>query len=1362
MRPLLLLVLVLVSCRFELERTLAPGELRGRVEYVAAGSDETPRAAEGARIRLLGTPLSTLADARGRFVLRGAPAGELRLRVEFLADGRELARLLPVALSADSSGTVRDARDLGPIRMNALAEVVGRVALGNVAIRGARVVAPGLGTATTGDDGTYRLLLPEGVFELAAIYPGDPETRVSVRAEVPVVGRTTVDFAAQQADPTTAQISGQVGVFGGGSAEGVSLRLVGGDGHDAWAGESNGGGLWFAGPLPVGAYRLEASGPGLRPGVLAPVAVYPDAVAPTLVLATEQGGGPDCDLDGVPDDATDDDDSDGLPDADDGCRCDAGGSVDANQDGVCDYLEPPPVHPDSTPPQVVFVTPAAAAVDVDPAVRTLRVEFDEPLDASVPPAALSTAPIAIASTAALEADGRTVVFTLAGDLPAATAMTVTVAGARDLAGNAMAAYSWSFTTAARSDVTPPQVVAVSPRADATGVATGLGALVIDFDEPMSSAQPAGVVTIRPGVEIVVQLATPTRLSASFSALLAPDTRYEVTITGAKDVAGNAMTPYQWSFTTATGGDATAPTITGTTPADDAVGVERLEALAISVDEPLAPASFAPFRLTLVTFPELVAVPGQASLDASGRRLTFVPAAALAAGVQYELGLAAGMTDLAGNELNGHVIRFRTRSADVALGSAHGYGISLTGTLYGWGTTGYDAQRRPLPTGTSHPTPDFGATTPWLAVSAGWFHTCAIDAQRALWCWGRNAHGTLGVGDTLDRSAPAQVAGAWKSVSAGARHTCARRTDDTLWCWGANEDGQVGTTPASAVVSPVQLLAPAAWQDVSAGDAHTCGRDALGEVWCWGANDAGQLGLGRPGGTDAPEQVPGGPYLDVGAGGRHSCAISPTHALSCWGRNASGQLGLGTRDRLEHGSPAPVAGAETFRSIELGGAHGCALSTAGFVHCWGRNDDGELGTGDSAPHDAPAMVLNTQEFEWIGAFAEGSCAVAAGSNDPVCWGNNRSGRLGISNRPLRAAPTPVPVPDALMGISAGLTHTCGHGSSGALWCWGDGSDGQLAPARTIEHLPASVGTGRRIFAGWDGTCLLDGAELLTCFGRNFVSQLGASPVPVLAPTAIPSAAAWLSIGLGEAHGCGVQATSQTAGELYCWGNDTVGQTGLGTGFYAEPTRVGLLSDWVDVFVGRSHTLALRSNGTLWGFGANGSGQLGAPVAASVPTPRQVGTEVWTQVTTGESHTCGIKLGVLHCWGENAAGQLGIGSFGQATATPRPIGNALDYMQISAGGDTTCAVRANNSLECWGASGSGQVGWSSLAPSPSPALVSSSEAWERVHVSPSTRGAHTCALTVSGGTFCWGANDDGQLGHGSSWSPSPAAVLLNSAS
>jgi alpha-tubulin suppressor-like RCC1 family protein len=240
--------------------------------------------------------------------------------------------------------------------------------------------------------------------------------------------------------------------------------------------------------------------------------------------------------------------------------------------------------------------------------------------------------------------------------------------------------------------------------------------------------------------------------------------------------------------------------------------------------------------------------------------------------------------------------------------------------------------------------------------------------------------------------------------------------------------------------------------------------------------------------------------------------------------------------------------------------------------------------------------------------------------------------------------------------------------------------------------------------------------------------------------------WRAVSAGGVHTCGIRTT----GRLYCWGRGSSGAIGTGgNGNEDRPTEVaGGGTDWRSVSTGTFHTCARRGTGHLWCFGYDQSGQLGDGGTSDQFSPVEVlGTFAdWRSVSAGGNHTCGIRANRrLYCWGADQFGQLGDGGTNSNQPAPAEVaGNHADWTAVSAGFTHTCARRSNGRLYCWGRDLEGQVGngppFSTVG---SPALVAGGFTnWSSV----AAGGYHTCARRANGRAYCWGEDDDGEIGDG----------------
>ena len=344
------------------------------------------------------------------------------------------------------------------------------------------------------------------------------------------------------------------------------------------------------------------------------------------------------------------------------------------------------------------------------------------------------------------------------------------------------------------------------------------------------------------------------------------------------------------------------------------------------------------------------------------------------------------------------------------------------------------------------------------------------------------------------------------------------------------------------------------------------------------------------------------------------------------------------------------------------------------------------------------------------------------------------------------------------MAIGGAHTCGIRTGGTLWCWGWNSDGQLGiGGHTDQDLPRQVttpaaGGWASVTAGGYYTCATRTGGTLWCWGDGYSGQLGIgnnSSQDVPQQVATPAAGGWASVNADYAHTCATR-TNRT---LWCWGYNGEGELGIGSHVSQDrPRQVTSPAPggWASVTAGYIHTCATRSNGTLWCWGWNGSGELGIGSHDLQDRPRQVTIPAageWASVTADDFHTCAARTGgTLWCWGDNYYGQLGIGNH---TSQDRPrqvtIPAPAGWATVTAGSDHTCATRAGGTLWCWGYNDEGDLGIGNYISQDLPQVVTTPAArgWASVTAG---FGGHTCATRTGGTLWCWGDNYYGQLGIG----------------
>lgn len=348
-------------------------------------------------------------------------------------------------------------------------------------------------------------------------------------------------------------------------------------------------------------------------------------------------------------------------------------------------------------------------------------------------------------------------------------------------------------------------------------------------------------------------------------------------------------------------------------------------------------------------------------------------------------------------------------------------------------------------------------------------------------------------------------------------------------WGANDVGQSGTGSTTTLQYKAPSTIPLTAMGtkpvitaVSAGALHACAATSTSDIYCWGAGAGYRLGVPTSTANQpSPVQVQGTligsqPITAISSGTGHNCVVAGAKGY-CWGVNSYGQLGTGTTSLSS--TPALVTGLSglSVTSISAGHASSCAVANAA-AYCWGENSTGRIGNNTTVDSSVPIKVggfLAGKTVTEVSVGRNHACAVANG--DVYCWGNNNYGQLGNGNTTTWLVPTKVtglPAGKAATGLSAGSTHNCVT-VDGIVYCWGGNSDGQLGNGTTTDSLRATAVAGLLrgkivtmvsaslddTTAGDSHTCAL-ATDAVYCWGYNLDGELGHnattnSSVPVAA-------------------------------------------------------------------------------------------------------------------------------------------------------------------------------------------------------------------------------------------------------------------------
>jgi len=345
--------------------------------------------------------------------------------------------------------------------------------------------------------------------------------------------------------------------------------------------------------------------------------------------------------------------------------------------------------------------------------------------------------------------------------------------------------------------------------------------------------------------------------------------------------------------------------------------------------------------------------------------------------------------------------------------------------------------------------------------------------------------------------------------------------------------------------------------VTGNGSHTCALSPLGHLKCWGSNFYGELGIGTKSTSmlTAPPAAPvnfgtGRVAKRVALGPTQTCAILDDDTLRCWGSYLYGALGIVTNNFSDTlaplATPVDVGAGRTVKAVSTEFGTTCAILDDDSLKCWGDNNYGQLGLGNTSDRETPALTpVNLGAGRTAAAVAVGSGHVCAILDDGTvkCWGENFNGKLGTGDTVDLKAPRATPI-DLGAGrtatrISGGSYHTCAILDDGTAKCWGQnnvnaqGTDGPLA---TLSPTAMKLGAGRtakELSGGVDETCVVLDNDTVTCFG--FVG-FGSAPAAI-------------NVGVGRTVRFVSASKSYRCAHLdndtfKCWGENGSGQLGLG--------------------------------------------------------------------------------------------------------------------------------------------------------------------------------------------------------------------------
>ncbi|HMV65728.1 MAG TPA: MopE-related protein, partial [Myxococcota bacterium] len=732
--------------------------------------------------------------------------------------------------------------------------------------------------------------------------------------------------------------------------------------------------------------------------------------------------------------------------------------------------------------------------------------------------------------------------------------------------------------------------------------------------------------------------------------------------------------------------------------------------------------------------------------------------------------------------------------------------------------------------------------------------CAILDGGQVTCVGENGNGQLGVGSTENigdhrfemGDALARVnLGAGRTateVAVGTNHACALLDDQTVRCWGANANGQLGIGNTTQIgdqanevgnpaVNPVVNLGTGALAaQIGAGEDFTCARLTDGRVKCWGYGLDGRLGRGNVTtyGDSAAELGdsllavdlgPGNIATDLAVGNNHACVLLQSGEIKCWGDGADGKLGYGNVNDRGDGAgelgssmpPVDLGVGITALDVEAGPQHTCAVLNTGALKCWGYNANGQLGLGNTASRgDGPSEMGNSLPVVDLGTGRTALVVRAsrhhtcAGLDDGTmkCWGQanfighgsttvhrgDGANEMG-NNLPI----VPVPGNPEIEAIVAGGDVSCAITSCGESYCWGSNLYGSLGQGNTTElnaspSLPMDWGTWRYVNTEGAQTCNLNQrpSRPVTRIDRAGTETSFALVCSERTPAVDPDGDAlsytitWARNG---APWAGPVETTALPGDTIpassvdtaIWTCTITPRDAVGAGpadsesHLVAPARESNRIDGTE-----AHYCVVLEDGSVRCLGYNGYGNLGhgdtlpwgnnpGDLGDNFPATFLGAGRTAIEIAVGQYHTCALMDDHnIRCWGDNTYGELGQGAAQQTGDAPGEMANANNNTvdlgtgvvadAVLTGNRYSCAITTAGRVKCWGYSSDERLGVSPQqdrgrsAAGMGDALQYVDLGANRTVLDLALGGAHACALLDDGAVKCWGYNAYGQLGQG----------------
>jgi len=690
-------------------------------------------------------------------------------------------------------------------------------------------------------------------------------------------------------------------------------------------------------------------------------------------------------------------------------------------------------------------------------------------------------------------------------------------------------------------------------------------------------------------------------------------------------------------------------------------------------------------------------------------------------------------------------------------------IRTDGTLWTWGSGTYGALGNGSTASRSSPV-QIGSSTTWTAVSAGGQFMLAVDNGKLFaWGCNNSGQLGQGNTTNRSSPIQVGLLQTWATPAASTlrnyqtQFSVCTKTDGTLWAWGRNNYGQLGLGNTTDISSPVQVGTLTNWATPVVGAQQVLCTKTDGTLWAWGGGYTGVLGLGNSFDYSSPSQIGGFTnWLMPSTGGKNfSICTTIDGKIWSWGGGGNGRLGLGNSNN--YSSPKQIGSLTPWVKIATGHSHAEATQGVETTAPVSLTVPVVLGTAiEGRTLTSTYGVWENYPSSFTFQWQRGTTNISGETSNFYLIA---AADIGFTLRCVVTATNSF----GSASVNTANTATVTAFTGGQLWIWGRNNEGQIGNSTTANNYSSPVQLGSsvtwtKVFGGEATMFAINAATELYAWGKQinnafFGSALGIGIGPSESSPVQVSGTGWSKIA-GTGQGAGTTAGIKTNGELWTWGYNSSGSLGRPGAGASVPTQVGLLTGWKEIASSYNTFMSIKTDGSLWGWGGNAQGELGLGNTTSYNSPKQVGSLLTWKFISGSSSSSGRRFqavktdGTLWGWGYNGSGILGTGNT-TSYSSPVQIGALTNWVDIkvgSASGGTTgiaFGTKKEGISFTWGTGASGALGLNSLTNYNSPKQI---RAGDWINASAAVGFAKCTIVKSDGSLWAWGDNTYGSLGIG----------------